>query len=162
MHVDGIKTGHTDAAGYGITLSAKDPATGRRLVLVLNGLGSTDDRTSEGERLLKWGFMNFDDAVFFKAGQTLATAKVFMGTQKEVPLTIGADVKATVAKLKKDAIKATASYKGPLIAPVKQGDIVGKLTLTFADGSTKDVPLIAASDVAKLSFFGRMKRALGM
>jgi D-alanyl-D-alanine carboxypeptidase (penicillin-binding protein 5/6) len=162
LKVDGIKTGHTDAAGYGITLSAKDPATQRRLVLVLNGLPSDADRASEGERLLKWGFLNFDDVVLVKAGQSVATAKVFMGEQKDVSLIVATNVLATVPKTKRDAIKITASYKGPLIAPVAKNAEVGKLTLTFADGSTKDVPILAGADVAKLSWFGRIGRSLGL
>ena len=162
MHVDGLKTGHTDAAGYGITLSAKDPVSGRRLVLVLNGLDSDADRASEGERLLKWGFLNFEDVAMFKAGQHIASAKVFMGEKREIPLTIATDVKVTVPKVKKDAVKAVASYKGPLIAPVNKGDAVGILTLTYADGSTQSVPLVAGADVVKLSWFGRIGRSLGL
>ena len=161
LHVDGLKTGHTDAAGYGITLSAKDPATQRRLVLVVNGLDSDADRASEGERMLRWGFANFEDVIFTKAGQNVATAKVFMGEQKEVALTVANAIAVTVPKTKKDAVKASATYKSPLIAPVAKGADVGKLTLTFADGSTQEVPLVAAADVAKISWFARIGRSLG-
>lgn len=161
LKVDGLKTGHTDAAGYGITLSAKDPVSNRRLELVINGLASDADRASEGERLLKWGFLNFENLSLFRADQEVATAKVFMGEAKEIPLIVAAGVNATVPKTKKDGIKAVASYSGPLIAPVTKGAEVGKLTITFADGTTKDVPLVASADVAKLGFFGRVGRALG-
>ena len=163
LHVDGLKTGHTDAAGYGITLSAKEPVTNRRLVLVVNGLNSEADRAAEGERLLRWGFTNFTDVNAFRAGQPIvAAAKVWGGKEREIALTITSDVKISVAKVGTPNVKASASYKSPLIAPVKKGDEVGKLTITFADGSTKELPLVAAADVEKLSFFGRMGRTLGL
>lgn len=86
LKVDGLKTGHTEAAGYGITLSAKDPATNRRLVLVINGMDSEAARAQEGERLLKWGFANFKNVTAFAAGQPIANAPVWMGDLREVPL----------------------------------------------------------------------------
>ena len=162
LHVDGLKTGHTDAAGYGITLSAKDPATGRRLVLVTNGLNSESERASEGERLLSWGFHNFDDLVLFKQGANIATAKVAGGKALEVNLTTASDVVATIPKLGRDKIKITANYNGPLIAPITQGQEVGTLTITLGNGSKKEVKLVAAAAVERLSFFGRFFRKIGL
>ncbi len=162
MHVDGLKTGHTDAAGYGITLSAKDPATGRRLVLVVNGLDSAATRAQEGERLLSWGFHNFDDLTLFKAGKTVATAKVWMGTAKDVPLVVAEDVRMSIPKVGRDNVKITASYDGPLAAPLAQGKPAGTLTITLANGTKKEVPLVTAAPVEKLGFFSRIPRVLGM
>lgn len=162
LKVDGIKTGHTDAAGYGITLSAVDPATGRREILVVNGLDSTEARAQEGERLLKWGFMNFSNTVLFKPGQEITKAKVWMGGAREIPLTVANNVLATLPKTGKVSHRITVSYKSPLIAPVKMGQEVGKLSITGADGTCMTYPLVAGADDAKLSFFGRIPRALGL
>ncbi len=163
LHVDGLKTGHTEAAGYGITLSAKEPVTNRRLVLVINGLDSEADRAQEGERLLKWGFANFTDVVAFAADKPVGeNAKVFMGEAKEIPLTVASDVKLSLPKSGAATVKAQASYKSPLIAPVKKGDEVGTLNITDAGGAVKEYKLVAGADVAKLGFLGRAARALGM
>lgn len=162
MKVDGIKTGHTDAAGYGITLSAVDPATGRRQVLVINGLESEAARAQEGERLLRWGFTNFYNALLFKPGQELTKAKVWMGAAREIPLTVSANVLETLPKTGKSSTKAAITYQSPLIAPVKAGQEVGKLTLTGADGAVREFPLVAGGDIPKLAFFARIPRALGL
>jgi D-alanyl-D-alanine carboxypeptidase (penicillin-binding protein 5/6) len=160
LKVDGLKTGHTDAAGYGITLSATEG--NRRLLLVVNGLDSEAARAQEGERLLKWGFANFYNAAAFSMGQEIVKAPVWMGAAKEVPLTVASNVVITLPKTGAAAVKASVNYKSPIAAPITQGQEVGTLTITFADGSTKEAKLVAASDVAKLGFFARIPRALGL
>lgn len=162
LKVDGLKTGHTEAAGYGITLSAKDPVTNRRLVLVINGMDSEAARAQEGERLLKWGFANFKNATVFAAGQPITPATVWMGAAREVPLTVASSIVLSVPKTGTVSTKAAITYQSPLIAPVSKGQDVGTLTLTYADGSSKEFSLVAGADVAKLSFFGRMGRVLGL
>jgi D-alanyl-D-alanine carboxypeptidase (penicillin-binding protein 5/6) len=162
LGVDGLKTGHTDAAGYGITLSAKDKATGRRLVLVTNGLHSDSDRASEGERLLNWGFRNFDDLLLFKAGSAVSAAKVAGGKALEVSLTTAKDVVATIPKIGRDKIKITVNYNGPLIAPIAQGQEVGTLVVALPNGDKREVKLVTASAVERLSFFGRFFRKIGL
>lgn len=162
LKVDGIKTGHTEAAGYGIVLSAVDPATKRRQVLVVNGLDSEAARAQEGERLLKWGFANFNNVAAFTQGAEVTKAKVWMGGAREIPLTVAQNVMLTLPKTGAAAIKATVTYQSPLIAPVAAGQEVGKLTITFADGSSKEVPLVAGAETAKLGFFARIPRALGL
>lgn len=162
LNVDGIKTGHTDAAGYGITLTATEPATKRRLILVINGLDSEAARAQEGERLLKWGFANFTNKPVFAAGQEVTKAKVWMGSAREIPLTVANAVLATMPKTGGAAVKASVTYDSPLIAPVTNGQEVGKLTLTYADGSTAETPLIAGADASKLGFLARIPRALGL
>jgi D-alanyl-D-alanine carboxypeptidase (penicillin-binding protein 5/6) len=162
LGVDGIKTGHTEAAGYGIVLAAKDKATGRRLVLVTNGLNSESERASEGERLLSWGFHSFDDLVLFKKDAVIAKAQVAEGEALDVALTATSDVVATIPKLGRDKIKITSNYNGPLIAPITQGQEVGALTITLANGNKKEVKLVAATAVERLSFFGRFFRKIGL
>ncbi len=160
LGVDGIKTGHTEAAGYGIVLSAKNPANGRRLVLVVNGLPSDSARAAEGERLLNWGFHNFDNLTLFKAGQTVTEATVWMGDARRVPLTVAEPLRLSVPKVGHDTIKMVAEYNAPVKAPIKQGDALGVLRITMATGQVKEVKLVAARDVAKLSFFGRIPRGV--
>lgn len=162
LHVDGLKTGHTEAAGYGITLSAVDPDTQRRLILVLNGVDSAELRASEGERLLQWGLRNFDNRVLFKPGQEITKAAIWMGTALDTPLTVANDVVISIPKIGRDKIKITASYNGPLIAPVAAGTEVGTLTIALANGSSKSVPLVTAQPVDKLGLFARFLRRLGL
>lgn len=162
LGVDGLKTGHTEAAGYGIALSAKQPGTGRRLVLVINGLSSEAERAAEGERLLSWGFHNFDNLVLFKAGQVVKEATVWMGKGKTVPLVVENNVVMSVPKIGREGMKITAEYHAPVKAPVKKGDKLGVVKITAANGDTREVPLVAGADVEKLGFFGRIPRKLGM
>ncbi len=162
LGVDGLKTGHTEAAGYGIALSAKQAGDGRRLVLVINGLTSEAERASEGERLLNWGFHNFDNMRLVKAGQTVKSATVWMGSEKTLPLVVAQDVTISVPKIGRDGVKMAAEYNAPVKAPVKKGDKVGVLKITLPSGVTREVPLLAGADVEKLSFFGRIPRKLGM
>ncbi len=157
LGVDGLKTGHTEAAGYGITLSAKDAATSRRLTLVLNGLDSEFSRADEGEYLLTWGMRNFKNMALVSSGQPVLQAKVWLGKEKTVPLTVSAPVTITVpAIMKPSELKIIASYNKPIAAPIKAGQEVGKLTVTLPNSATKEVPLVAASDVPRRGFFGRI------
>lgn len=161
MQVDGLKTGHTDAAGYGITLSAKDPATGRRQVLVINGMNSEGDRAAEGERLLLWGFRNFDNLTLFKAGQTIGKTGVWMGEKREVNLVSAQDIVLSVPKLGRDKIAMTVETQSPLPAPIEGEKPLGTLKITMPNGSVQEFPLVAQAPVAKLSFFGKIPRAFG-
>lgn len=161
LGVDGLKTGHTEAAGYGITLSAKQMSDGRRLILVINGLSSEAERASEGERLLSWGFHNFDNLKLFAAGQKVKDAPVWMGAEKTVPLVAEGDVVVSVPKIGRDQIKMVAEYNSPVKAPIKKGDQLGVLKITMASGSVREAKLVAGADVEKLGFFGRIPRKLG-
>jgi D-alanyl-D-alanine carboxypeptidase (penicillin-binding protein 5/6) len=162
LNVDGLKTGHTEAAGYGITLSATDPASKRRQVLVINGLDSEAARAQEGERLIKWGFANFTNHALASANAPLLNAPVFMGDVREMPLTVAADISVTLPKSANAAPKMSVTYATPLIAPVSKGQEVGKLTVTLADGKTTDYPLIAGADAAKLGFGAQVLRVFGL
>lgn len=162
LGVDGIKTGHTEAAGYGITLTAKEPATGRRLVLVINGLASEKERAAEGERLLNWGFRSFENKVLFKAGAPVVKANVWGGKQKEVELSAAKDVVVTLPKLNREKITLNTTYMGPIAAPVVAGQQYGTLKIILPGGASQEVPLVASGNVEPLSFFGRALRNLGL
>jgi D-alanyl-D-alanine carboxypeptidase (penicillin-binding protein 5/6) len=162
LGVDGLKTGHTEAAGYGITLSAKELATGRRLVLVINGLDSEAARAEEGRKLLTWGFRNFAEMQLASPKKPVLHAKVWMGESATVPLVPAQPLVLSVGYANKDKIKLEASYNGPIAAPIKAGDVLGKLTATLPNGATKEVPLVAGESVEKLGFIARGLAAYGL
>lgn len=158
LGVDGLKTGHTEAAGYGITLSSIDAETSRRLILVLNGLSSEAERAQEGQHLLTWGERNFDLKELFTPGQVVSKAKVWMGKQDEVALTVKDSVSITIPRIISAAPQVTASYTKPVAAPIVQGQEIGTLTIAYA-GRNTEIPLVAATSVEKRGFFGRISGA---
>lgn len=152
--VDGLKTGHTEAAGYGITLSAKQGE--RRLILVINGLESDDARVQEGDRLLRWGFREFENKTVAQKGAAIAEADVWFGKQKTVKLVADKDLLLTLPVAGQANTTFTLKYTGPLPAPIKEGDKVAELIVTLPTGDTQSVPLYAGETVEKLSGFGRI------
>lgn len=161
LGVDGLKTGHTEAAGYGIALSAKEMATGRRLVLVINGLDSEAARAEAGKVLLTWGFRNFEELQLATPGKVLATAKVYAGKAETVGLTVKDPVVLSIGRMGKEKVTMTANYKGPITAPIAQGQEVGKLVVTLPNGATKEVPLVTTEAVEARGFFGRAAAGWG-
>lgn len=149
--VDGLKTGHTDVAGYGITLSAKDPASGRRLILVINGLPTDNARMEEGDRLLRWGFREFSNHTVLKAGEVLEHAKVWFGASESVPLTSAKDIIITLPAGSTDEVKFSVRYTGPIPAPVAKDAHVADLIVIAPGQEEQTLPLIAAQDVPALS-----------
>jgi D-alanyl-D-alanine carboxypeptidase (penicillin-binding protein 5/6) len=150
---DGIKTGHTEAAGYGLIGSGVQDD--RRVVLVVNGLDSAKARAEESSRLLEWALKNFKNKTFFKAGQKVADAEVTMGRTATVGLTAQEDILATIPKFDTADIKVEAVYDKPLIAPVTKGQEVGTLKISVPDQEVIETPLYAAEDVQELGFFAQ-------
>jgi D-alanyl-D-alanine carboxypeptidase (penicillin-binding protein 5/6) len=162
---DGLKTGHTDEAGYGFTGSADQ--NGRRLIEVLAGLPSWNARVQESTRLIQWGFNAWQAKPLFKAGQKVGTAKVQLGSESEVPLVAPRDLAVTVpAGLATGATKLKIRYDGPIAAPIRKGQEVAQLVITTGDTPPQVVPLAAGESVDKAGFFGRMwlgfKQLIGM
>lgn len=162
LGVDGLKTGHTEAAGYGITLSAKELATGRRLVLVINGLDSETARAEEGRKLLTWGFRNFEEVQLTQPGKAVVQAPVWRGKAAKVGLAAKEPVILSIGHNGKDKIKMEASYNGPISAPITAGQELGKLTITLPNGATRETKLVATESVEKLGFFARGLAAYGL
>jgi len=152
--VDGLKTGHTDAGGFGITLSAMQNE--RRLILVINGMASDNERVEEGEKLLRWGFREFEDKTVLHKGQKVAYGDVWFGKQATVPLLADSDLTLTLPASMKNNIKFTLKYNAPIVAPIVKGTHVADLTITMPDTEPQTVPLVAGEDVEKLSGFGHM------
>lgn len=154
LGVDGLKTGHTEEAGYGITISAEQK--GRRLILVVNGLEGTVERANEAERLLQYGFLNFENHAFFNKGEIIEHAPVWMGQEKTVPLVINEEILFTTPKQEGDKIKLILTYQSPLKAPLKEGMEVGKLTVSSPSLGEKHYRLMTGKSVEKLSYFSRV------
>ena len=162
---DGLKTGHTDEAGYGFTGSADQ--NGRRLIEVVAGLPSWNARVEESTRLIQWGFNAWTAKPLFKAGTKVGTARVQMGSSSEVALVAPRDLAVTVpAGLPSGATGMKIRYQGPVAAPIKKGDHIADLVITTADTPPQVVPLVAGADVGEAGFFGRiwlgLKSLLGM
>jgi D-alanyl-D-alanine carboxypeptidase (penicillin-binding protein 5/6) len=152
---DGLKTGHTDEAGYGFTGSAEQ--NGRRLIEVLAGMGSWNERVTESTRLISWGFAAWTDKPLFKAGAKVGAAQVQMGSDSEVPLVAARDLAVTIpAGLTAGATSMKIRYDGPLVAPIRKGQEVAQLVITTGDTPPQIVPLVAGDDVGRAGFFGRM------
>ncbi|RKQ73089.1 D-alanyl-D-alanine carboxypeptidase family protein [Oceanibaculum indicum] len=154
---DGLKTGHTEASGYGLTASAK--RDGRRIIMVVNGLPSMNARSQESSRLMDWAFREFEALSLFKSGETVEQAEIWMGDERTVPLVTAADITITVPKAARRSMVVSAVYDGPVAAPVKQGDRIATLRITLPKGETMDYPLLAGADVEELGLFGRMLAA---
>ena len=155
---DGLKTGHTDAGGYGLVASSK--RNGRRVILVLNGMTSMHERAEEAERLMDWAFFNFEDVTLYSAGDVIETVPVWLGTAKSVPLVTGRDLTATMPRNWRQKASVKVSFETPLNAPVLKGDVLGKLVVTGDGVPHFDVPLLAAADVPRLGLPGRAMAVL--
>ena len=161
---DGLKTGHTEEAGYGFTGSAEQ--NGRRLVMVVAGLSSFNQRIEESTRLMSWGFSAWQAKPLFKAGATVGTAAVQLGSESQVILVAPRDLAVTVPAglLSKTSMKIR--YSGPVKAPIAKGQHVADLIVTSSETGEQVMPLVAAEAVGEAGFFGRMwtglKQMLGM
>lgn len=158
MGADGLKTGHTEDSGYGLTASAV--RGDRRLVLVVNGLASKKMRSSESERLLEWGFREFDNYALFKGGDVVTDANVWLGMKPTVPLLIEDDLMLTLPKKARRDMKVKVVFEGPVPAPVSKGQQLGTLIITAPDVETREFPLVAGEDVEQLGLMGRLGAAL--
>ncbi len=162
---DGLKTGHTDEAGYGFTGSAEQ--NGRRLIMVVAGLPSWNARVVESKRLIEWGFGAWTAKPLFQAGARVGSAQVQMGSSSEVSLVAPRNLAVTVpAGLPTGATGMKIRYQGPVAAPIRKGDHIADLVITTADTPPQVVPLVAGEDVGQAGFFGRiwigLKQLLGM
>ncbi|OYX80548.1 MAG: D-alanyl-D-alanine carboxypeptidase [Bradyrhizobium sp. 35-63-5] len=144
---DGLKTGFTNEAGYGLVGSAVQ--NGLRLIVAINGLKTAKDRAEEGKKLLDWGFKNFERRVLFAKGQTIGSAKVYGGAEGHVDLVTDAEVTVMLPKSGGDRLVARIVYTGPVPAPIAQGTPVGLLKVWRNENVILQMPLKAAGPVAK-------------
>lgn len=142
---DGLKTGYTKEAGYGLVGSAVQ--NGLRLIVVVNGLKTSKDRADEARKLLDWGFRVFESRLLFAEGETVGEAKVFGGEQGRVPLTGHGAIRVLVPRGSQEKLIAKIVYTGPVPAPIAKGKPIGALRVWRGDRLTLDTPLYAADDV---------------
>ena len=155
---DGLKTGHTEEAGYGLTGSAiRD---GRRLILVVNGLQSVRERTEESVKLINWGFREFDNYTLFKAGETVEEAAVWLGDLDTVPLVSAEDLTVTLSRKARKGMIVTVNYLSPVPAPIQRGQQVATLVIKTPDREPIEMPLTAGEDVALLGPISRLVSGL--
>jgi len=150
---DGLKTGFTKEAGYGLVGSAVQ--NGLRLIVVVNGLRSEKERADEAKKMLDWGFHNFQSGLLFAEGQEIAQAKLYGGAKGQVPLTAGKEVRLMVPRGSRDKIIARVVYSGPVPAPVQEGQKIGTLKVWRGESVVLEVPLQAGESVATGSMPGR-------
>ncbi len=152
MGVDGIKTGHTEAAGYG--LMASGVRDGRRVVMTLNGMESMQARADESAKMMEWALMSFKNMKLLEKGKPLTEAPVVMGLATSVPLIAPQDLTVTVPRMgTENAVSIKAVYNAPLVAPIKAGDKVGKLVVSVSRMEPVEMDLLAGADVAKQGLF---------
>jgi D-alanyl-D-alanine carboxypeptidase (penicillin-binding protein 5/6) len=155
---DGLKTGHTDAGGYGLVASSK--RNGRRVIVVLNGMTSMHERAEESERLMDWAFFNYEDVTLYTAGDVIEKVPVWLGTEHSVPLVAGKDLIVTMPRNWRQKAAIKISYDTPLKAPIAKGDTLGKLEVTGQGVPNFSVPLLAVDDVPRLGLPGRAMAVL--
>ena len=151
---DGLKTGHTEEGGFGQATSAV--RDGRRLIMVVNGLGSMAERAQESARLMEWGFRESTNTTVFRAGDTVVEAPVWLGAQDKVPLVVAQPVQITAPTGQSVTPRVVARFDGPLAAPIVKGTKVGSAVVTLPDGREIDYPLEAGADVARRGVVGRV------
>ena len=152
--VDGLKTGHTDAAGWCLIASAK--RADRRLVAVVLGANSDAGRAAEAQKLLNWGFQAFDTVALYQSGKPVSTLRVWKGAAPTVAAGFLADRYLTLPKGKASALTLTLEAQEPLIAPVASAQRVGVVKVALEGRPMAEFPLIALEEVPLGSFFGRM------
>ncbi|MBV1836418.1 D-alanyl-D-alanine carboxypeptidase family protein [Acetobacter estunensis] len=186
---DGLKTGHTDAGGFGLCASSK--REGRRVIMTINGTPTTNARAHEGERLMAWAFANFELVTVVHQGQPIEQAPVWLGESATVPVVALRDVSLVLPHGWQNRVQASLDYSGPIPAPVTQGQPVGQMTLIVRANATPapvpaaapsvsggtvtpsaapapsgdtviTVPVVAGASVARLGFGGRIAARLGL
>jgi len=150
---DGLKTGHTEEAGYGFTGSAKQG--NRRLVLVLAGLGSAGQRIDESVKFMNWGFRAWQAKQIVAKGKLVETAEVQLGSANHVGLIAPDNLTVTLPGGATPDMQGRVEYDGPIKAPIKAGDHIADLVIMTPDMQPQRVPLVAAEDVPLAGFFGR-------
>ena len=156
---DGLKTGFTKEAGYGLTASAVN--NNLRLIMVVNGFKSMKERADEARKLMEWGFRAFESRALFAQGEAVGEAKLYGGAKGRVTLVSPTAVKLLVPRALSEKLSAKVVYSGPVPAPVQQGQRIGTLKVSRGDSVVLEVPLQAGEDVGSGSLHQRAFDAAG-
>jgi len=157
LGADGIKTGYLAVEKYSLASSVK--RNGRRLIAVGSGFNTKNDRSRESAKLLTWGLTNFDLVEITKANTPIEDIDVWLGKKDTVKTYIKNDIYKTIPKAKKKLLKLSLNYSGPIQAPIKKDDILGKLKLTYDGELIEEYDLLAYEDVKKLNVFSRLMKS---
>jgi D-alanyl-D-alanine carboxypeptidase (penicillin-binding protein 5/6) len=152
-YADGVKTGHTEAAGWCLIGSAKRGP--RRLLSVVLGAASDAARTGESQKLLNYGFQAFDTVQLYQSGKPVSSLRVWKGSVNEVPAGFTADQYLTLPKGKAPELKLTMAATEPLVAPIANGQRVGTVKVTLEGRQVAEFPLVALQEIPSASIFGR-------
>lgn len=156
--VDGMKTGHTESAGFSLITSAHRPVANggeRRLISVVIGTVSDQVRTQESQKLLNWGFQNFDTVKLYNKGQAVDIPDVWKGSRGKIKIGFTRDLYVTVPKGSADKIKPRVERNDPLIAPISENARVGTLKIVIDDKTVTELPLVALESVGPAGIIGR-------
>jgi len=158
MGVDGIKTGYLAVEKY--SLSSSINRNGRRLIAVGSGFESMNSRSRESAKLLTYGLTNFDLVEIAKANEPIDNLDVWLGKEKTVSVYAKDDIYKTIQKAKKDQLKISLKYNGPIEAPIVKDQVVAKLRVVYDQELIGEYDLLAAKDVKKVNFFTRLMKSL--
>jgi len=158
LGADGIKTGYLAVERYSLASSVE--RNGRRLIAVGSGFNTKKDRSRESAKLLTWGLTNFDLVEITKANTPIESIDVWLGKNETVKTYIKEDIYKTIPKAKKRLLKVSLNYNGPIQAPIKKDDILGKLKLTYDGDLIGEYDLLAYEDVKKLNVFSRLMKSI--
>ncbi|MDA7488596.1 D-alanyl-D-alanine carboxypeptidase [Candidatus Pelagibacter ubique] len=158
LGADGIKTGYLAVEKYSLASSVE--RNGRRLIAVGSGFNTKNDRSRESAKLLTWGLTNFDLVEITKANTPIEDIDVWLGKKDNVKTYIKNDIYKTIPKAKKRLLKVSLNYNGPIQAPIKKDDILGKLKLIFDGELIEEYDLLAYEDVKKLNVFSRLMKSI--
>lgn len=153
-YADGLKTGHTEEAGFCLTASAKKGD--RRIIGVMTGLKSNKERSEEADKMMSWAFREYDNYTLKQKGDKIADLPVWYGTDKTVPMVVSADIIKTVRKSDRNKIKMTAAYDKPVKAPIQMGQQLGVLKIEVPGAQIKEIPLVAGQTINKVGLWGRI------
>lgn len=153
LPVDGIKTGQSSMGGYGIVASAKQ--NDLRLIVVVNGTQSVNDRSRIAENILRWGFREFKEYKLFDAGEVLDYVNVWLGNEEKVPLIVPENIFLTLSYREYSKLKMRIKYMSPIAAPLMAGQEIGKLIIEVPGTAPLEYPLVAGTSVEEVGMFGR-------
>ena len=156
--VDGIKTGYLAVERY--SLASSIYRNGRRLIAVGSGFNTKNDRSKQSAKLLTWGLTNFDLIEIAKSNTLIENAEVWLGKKDFVGTYVKEDIYKTIPKARKKFLKVSINYNGPIQAPIKKNDLLGKLKVTYKDELIKEYDLLAIEDVKKLNIFSRLIKSV--
>ena len=158
LGADGIKTGYLAVEKYSLASSLKK--NGRRLIAVGSGFETKNSRSRESTKLLTYGITNFDLIEIAKAKKSLDKIDVWLGKEKQVNVYVNKDIYKTIKKAQKRLLKVSINYKGPVEAPIKENQIIGKLKISYNENIIGEYDLLAANDVKKVNMFSRLMKSI--